>query len=226
MPYKIAFYVGQNLLLSNEIVCIISFHDFLRDDRRRAQILVNSECGYCRTYYNFRTSPDIWRALFRESFRNFKKFREEIIKTALWGLNYRDKRLYKKTLKYELYSPRFFREVSTIIKTYYNYYSIACAVLTALFFSRIGLPEALPKLFEEIYGQDFLDEFFFPPAFVFTVFESTTNLLLGETLKDELLIAKSFLSFLLWKYAPNLLKLPYYKLIKAGTDREKIWITL
>lgn len=226
MLYKIAFYAGQNLVLSNEILCIISFNKFLKDDKRRAQIFINSKSKYYRAYYNFKISSHIWQTLFQESFKNFKKIREEIIKTALFGLNYRDHKIYGRTFKYDLHFNRLFREISTIIETYYNYYSVACAILTALFFSRIGLPEILPKLFEEIYGQDFFDEFFFPPAFIFTVFESTTDLILGETLKDELLIAKSFLSFLLWKRVPALLKLPYYRLINAGAERNKIWITL
>ncbi len=226
MSYKIALYAGQNLVLSNEVACIVSFNSFFKDHRRRSQVFVSSKIKYRRAYYNFKISQGIWQALFRETFKNFKKFREEIIRTALWGFNYRDLKLYKKTIKYDLHSFRFFREISTVIKTYYNYYSIACAILTAMFFPRIGLPKALPKLFEEIYGYDFLDEFFFPPAFAFTILESTTDLLLGETLRDELTIAKSFLSFLLWKRAPFFLKPPYSKLVKVGAKTDILWITL
>ncbi|MCD6490454.1 MAG: hypothetical protein J7K20_06995 [Thermodesulfobacterium sp.] len=142
------------------------------------------------------------------------------------GLKYREHKLYGKTFDEFIPFKSLIKEVSFLIETYYKYYSIACAILTALFFTNIGLPSSLPKIIDYIYGQDFLDDFFFAPAFIFTVFESTTDLLLGEQLEDEVCIARSFLSFLLWKHAKSLLKIPYLKLLQTGVSRELIWVTL
>lgn len=226
MTGKIALYNGQNIEFSNDIVCIISFKNFSFLENKRTKILVDKNRNYLRTYLNFKESPDIWQFLFQKYFKNPEKNREEIKMVALLGLKYREHKLYHRSLRCYISFKELIKEVSALIEAYYRYYSIACAILTALFFTRIGLTNSLPKILDQIYGHDFLDDFFFAPAFIFTVFESTTDLLLGESPEDEIFIAKSFLSFLLWRHAKSLLKFPYYKLIDAGAKREHICITL
>ena len=224
MKEKIVLYNGQNIEFPKYTLCVISFKNYVLN--KKPAILLDKNCNYSRTYLNFKKSSEIWESLFLKYFINQKQIEEEIKTVALLGLKYREHKLYNRSLKEYISFKTLIKEVSILIEVYYRYYSIACAILTALFFTKIGLPDTLPKVLVNIYGQDFLDDFFFAPAFVFTVFESTTDLLLGESLEDELTIAKSFLSFLLWRHAKSLLKFPYSKLLSVGAKKEFIWITL
>lgn len=229
MEEKIVLYNGQNIEFKNCVLCVISFKNDLHNlfkERKRATILLNKSHNYSRTYLNFKKPLEIWKSLFLRYFVNQKQIEEEIKTVALLGLKYREHKLYNRSFKEYISFKTLIKEVSILIEVYYRYYSIACAILTALFFTKIGLPDTLPKVLVNTYGQDFLDDFFFAPAFMFTVFESTTDLLLGESLEDELTIAKSFLSFLLWRHAKSFLKIPYFKLLSVGAKKELIWITL
>jgi len=225
MLSRILIYYGQNISISEDIASILSFKNGL-EKIGLPLIKINSYKNYSRVYLNFKDSSILTRNLMINFFKDRRIWLEEFQNTAYLGLKYRDYKLYGKSHDQPIPYKVLVKEVSTIVKAYYKYYSVACATLTVLFFSKVGLPKYLPKVLEDVYGQDFLDDFFFAPAFIFTVFESTTDLLLGEKLENEVDIVKSFLSFLLWKHAKAFLKLPYFKLIKAGVKKEHIWITL
>ena len=226
MQSQILIYYGQNVTISKDISSIVSFKNGFEKIGLPLIKLLPSK-NYSRTYLNFKDPPiSAVKNLFINFLRNRRNWLEEFQNTAYLGLKYRDHKLYGKSFDVPIPYRILVKEVSTIIKTYYKYYSIACAILTVLFFTKVGLPKILPKFIEEVYGQDFLDDLFFAPAFMFTVFESTADLLLGESLEDEVCIVRSFLSFLLWKHAKALLKIPYFKLINAGVKKELIWITL
>ncbi|MGB9762361.1 MAG: hypothetical protein ACP5KO_07960 [Caldimicrobium sp.] len=220
-------YIGRTIDLAKlkDVTTLIIFGN-LSPEVNRKIILIDKEEGYRRKYLNFVDKEKVSYALFSEYFSNFSKIKEEIKEVAQFALRYRDFKLYNQVLTDYKNSKILFKEISTIIEAYYKYYSIACSILTALFFSNLGLPEKLPKVFDHIYGKDFLDDFFFAPAFTFTVFETTVDLLTKDPLDDEISIAKSFISFLLWRYAKNLLKFSYNRLIKIGVKPEKLWITL
>uniref|UniRef100_A0A7V4N3F7 Uncharacterized protein n=1 Tax=Thermodesulfobacterium geofontis TaxID=1295609 RepID=A0A7V4N3F7_9BACT len=222
---RILIYYGQNVTISKDIASIISFRNGFEKIGLPLIKLFPSK-NYSRIYLNFKESSIIIKNMYLNFFRKRRVWIEEFQNVAYFALNYRNHKLYGKSFDEPIPYRVLVKEVSTIIKAYYKYYSIACAILTTLFFTKVGLPKILPKVIEEVYGQDFLDDLFFAPAFVFTVFESTTDLLLGESFEDEVYIARSFLSFLLWKHAKALLKIPYFKLIHAGIKRELIWITL
>jgi len=222
---RILIYYGQKVTFSENIASIISFKSGFENIGLPLIRLFPSK-DYSRIYLNFKEPIIPVKNLFVKFLRERRNLLEEFQNTAYLALKYRDHKLYGKSFNEPIPYRLLVKEVSTIIKAYYRYYSIACAILTALFFTNVGLPKFLPKFIEEVYGQDFLDDFFFAPAFIFTVFESTADLLLGEEFKDEVYIAKSFLSFLLWKHAKALLKIPYFKLIHVGVKKELIWITL
>lgn len=226
MKGKVAIYYGQNVEFSKDVISIISFDNNLTNEKNRKIIFINKEKNYFRNYLNFKNLSEIWDSLIIKYFKHREKVEEEFKIISILGLKYREHKLYGKTFKEFISFKSLIKEVSILIETHYKYYSIACAILTALFFTNIGLPRALPKIIDYIYGQDFLDDFFFAPAFIFTVFESTADLLLGEQLEDEICIARSFLSFLLWKHAKSLLKIPYFKLIQTGINGELLWVTL
>ncbi|QER42727.1 hypothetical protein F1847_08215 [Thermodesulfobacterium sp. TA1] len=226
MKGKVIVYYGQKVEFSHEVISIISFTKDIVNVGKRQIIVINKEEKYFRYYLNFKRSPEIENSLMAKYLKNREKIREEIRTISILGLKYREHKLYGKTFNEFIPFKALIKEVSLLIEAYYKYYSIACAILTTLFFTKIGIPSSLPKIIDYIYGQDFLDDFFFAPAFIFTIFESTTDLLLGERLVDEACIARSFLSFLLWKHAKPLLKIPYFNLIQTGVSRDLIWVIL
>ncbi|HAA83646.1 MULTISPECIES: hypothetical protein [Thermodesulfobacterium] len=191
------------------------------------KFLIFIDKRYKRTYRNFnKIFKTYWGKLLFE-YLKAKNLEREYKSIILWSLNYRSLKLYGYNLPKAFSYKDLLKEANLIIQAYYCYYSIACAVLTGLFFGEVGLPQTLPKLEEKLYGQDFLDDFFFPVAFTFTVLESTNDLILKEPPPaDPGFIVKAFLSFLLWKGTKALIKIPYGTLIKLGIPPSWIWITL
>ena len=223
--HKILIYVGQNVKSFDNILSVISFKPGI-DVVGIPLIQLATHNNYFRKYYNFKELSKIDHKILVNFLLNEKNFQQEFLNTAYFGLKYRDHKIHGKSYKLNISYKTLVKEVSIIIQAFYKYYSTAIAILTALFFSQIGLPKVLPKVREHIFGQDFLDDFFFVPAFIFTIFESTTDLLLGIPLKDEPTIVRAFLSFLLWRHAKNLLKIPYNKLISLGINPKQICLTL
>ncbi|MEZ0344241.1 MAG: hypothetical protein ABWJ99_05515 [Caldimicrobium sp.] len=225
MKRLIYIFHEQNPIPLEEFECIVALREDIQSLRNKTLIFVNPKENYRRSYFNFNKAPLVWRNLFNH-YANPSLVLKDYLPIVSFGLSYREHKLFGRQLKEWKSLRRIFWEASSIIKSYYHYYSIACAILTALFFSRVGLAENLPKVLPEFYGQDFLDDFFFPAAFIFTIFESTADLLLGEALKEEEYIVRAFLSFLLWKHTKRLLKISYNQLIKAGVKGKSLWITL
>lgn len=194
--------------------------------QNRFVIFLDPSENYKRHYANFKEAEkDFTHRLFREVI--FKPpFKQELFKTVVFALNYRSHKLFGKVLSEKLSPDKLFREANVIIRSSYAYYSIACAILVFLFFQKIGFPAYQTKNYEEIYGFDFFDEFFFPVAFTFTIFESTVDLLLHESIENPLEIAKSFISFLLWRGSLRLLNIPFKFLINLGIKPADLWITL
>ncbi|MCX7613827.1 MAG: hypothetical protein RMI63_08880 [Caldimicrobium sp.] len=226
---KIAIYTGSPINLSRDIACLITFQrNFPKDEytSKRACIYVDQHQGFRRIYQNFKLMPPHLATRLYKSYLNRSFLQGELLKSILLALNYRYKKLDYRTKLIPKKPSLLMHEASTIIKAYYHYYSTACAILTALFLTRIGIPSEQPKLLEQVYGFDFMDDLFLPIAFLYTVFESVKDLLLGEAQRDPVYMAKSFISFLLWRGCKPLLKIPYYRLILGGAKGEDIWIIL
>lgn len=212
-----------------EVSCIITFNDkclSLKICKEYPTIFIDPNRGYKRFYLNFRQiEKEISKRLFSYFF-NLKNLIDYTFSVSLFCLNYYYLKIHGHSFE-RLFKPNYlYKEISKIIEANYHYYSVSCAILTTLFFTKLGLPSSLPKIFEYTYGFDFLDNFFFPISCVFTVFEYTNDLLLGERCVDPLYISKAFISFLLWPKSKVFLKIPLKKLIYAGANKKDIWITL
>ncbi|MEO0241410.1 MAG: hypothetical protein ABIM83_08140 [candidate division WOR-3 bacterium] len=213
----------------SQVACIITFNlEYLNSKvyRQFPTIFIDLKEKYKRKYFNFRTAQKEFSEHLLRDFLIFQRVIDYIFPVAYFCLNYYYHKIYNQGFKENLKPNYLLREISKIIEANYHYYSISCALLTPIFFFKIGLPSSLPKIFEYIYGFDFLDDFFFPLAAVFTVFEYTNDLLLGEKNFDPICICRSFLSFLLWRKSRALLNKPLEKLILAGASKKDIWITL
>jgi len=229
MQGKILIYHGQSIDSFDGISCIISFRNFPENiilPEGIPIIMLYPTQSYRRSYSNFPIPSQPVKCLIYHYIINPKIWKKDFNISVYFALKYREILLYGQSIDQFPPFPVLAQQVSSLIEGYYHYYSIACSILTALFFTKLGLPAKLPKFIDETYGQDFLDDFFFAPAFVFTVFESTADLLLGEKMKNPLIIAKSFISFLLCRHGKALLRLPYLKLIRYGATPNQLWITL
>ena len=187
-------------------------------------ILFNKD--YTRKYCNFSYFDENFsiklRYFIENNFWNFSRF---------WI--YSSVNHYEKKLKIKYKDPNipffyYLTKVNAIIQERYNYYSIACAILIALFFSKTGIP--LPQYLSPlpntgIKGKDFFDYFFFAPAIFFTTIEYVNDLLLNETLKNEEHIVRTFGSFLLWKPVKRALECSYNYLLNLSI-RKQTCITL
>ncbi len=176
-----------------DVDCIISFNENIKC-KDIPVIYINE--SFSRSYHNFKRMPkDLWFKLYNEVLHHFNGM---CIGWAYFGINYYNKKTEIGWIKIPFKD--LIEEVNLNIKLRYSYYSIACAILTALFFTKIGLPEKLvlaPKVIT--YAKDFLDQFFFIPAFIFTTVEYTNDIILEERMEDEEHIVRAFISFLLWK---------------------------
>ncbi len=176
-----------------DVDCIISFNENIKC-KDIPVIYINK--SFSRSYHNFKRMPkDLWFKLYNEILHHFWGVCRS---WAYFGIDYHNKKKGVGWIKISFKT--LIKDVSFIIEYNYPYYSIACAILTALFFTKIGLPEKLvlaPRV--EIYAEDFLDQFFFIPAFIFTIIEYTNDVILKEDLEDEEHIVRAFISFLLWK---------------------------
>jgi len=226
---RFAIYYGQPLQLSLQIFGLLCLKDNPPDDGfnyKRLKIFLSKSTKYQRKYENFKVLSAIIERKLYQFYFNYSQVRQEFRKIIYSSLNYRSFKLYDKSYPEYLPYDKLLKEATTLIEAHYPYYSLSVSILTLLFFSKIGLPSELPKVIESLYGQDFLDDLFFPVAFPFTCYEATLDLLLGRPLEDDLHIIRAFLSFLLWPKCKTFLKLIYYRLISAGVDRGNIWITL
>lgn len=229
MTKKFAVYYGQPLNLTLDTIGLLCLKENPPDDGfnyKRLKIFLSKSTNYQRKYENFKVLPAIIERRLYQFYFNYSQVRQEFRKIIYFSLNYRSFKLYDKSYPEYLPYNKLLKEASTIIEAHYAYYSLSVSILTLLFFSRIGLPRELPKVFESLYGQDFLDDIFFPVAFPFTCYEATLDLLLGRSLEDDLHIIRAFLSFLLWPKSKTFLKMIYYKLNFAGINKNDIWITL
>lgn len=208
--------------LDAKIHTIITFNkNHLKIDylRYRPVIFVDPDDSYRRYYLNFKELSRNDTAMIYKYLFNQTNFKEYIQLPSLLALNYYYAKLQIMSKKENLTFKELLREVNVLIKTNYRYYSIACAILISLFFSQIGLPAEISKANDQIYGYDLFDDIFFPLAFPFLVFETTSDILLKTKLNDPLTISRAFISFLLWKGAKKLLTFVVHRVLRDQSHR-------
>lgn len=129
-----------------------------------------------------------------------------------------------------MYQNEVIRHVYDFLNYRYDIYSIACAIMTVIFFRESGLPDQLfvevpNKLLKECL-QDIFDVLFLPISFFYLSKVLADETKYGTIPDDPVCIARDFLSLLIWKESYPYLKYTYDLIINLGIDRNKIWITL
>lgn len=223
--YKIQVVNDKTPQLSPEIQSVVTFnrtHFYMV--KTKPLIFIDHMNSYRRYYSNFKKLSHDESTLIYEFLLNPTNFREYFYLPSTMALNYYYAKLQIWFKKDKLTFTEILREINVLLKSNYKYYSVACGILTAMFFSKIGIPIVTSKINEKIYGIDIFDDIFFPLAFPFMVFETVTDLLTGTKIEDPLAISRAFISFLLWKGAKSLLSMVAYKIFRNHLQ-EIPWIT-